>query len=173
MREIVTREDEIIYADCTNVIIERDTRAEITRRLENYDIIARTRNVEINWDAAKYQQRKKGNKERSTQLQRPLTKIKIGATEKIIGKEIATQKTGRIAISGGFRKSGNTRWAFVRVCVCVWGATEGDFFAGNALAIKIKLTLWGALVRSTISYGLQTIQLTEHDRRRVNGFTFN
>ena len=146
MREIVTREDEIIYADCTNVIIERDTRAEITRRLENYDIIARTRNVEINWDAAKYQQRKKGNKERSTQLQRPLTKIKIGATEKIIGKEIATQKTGRIAISGGFRKSGNTRWAFVRVCVCVCvGSHRGGLFRRKRTRDQNKINSLGRI----------------------------
>ena len=37
---------------------------------------------------------------------------------------------------------------------------------------RTKLTIRNAIVRSTLTYGIQTLDLTEQDNRRMGGFTF-
>ena len=69
--------------------------------------------------------------------------------------------TGRQAISNRIKKAKN-----------VWGALRRKLFNHSKIATRAKALLWNALIRSTLTYAIQTQDISQHGQRNVNGFTF-
>jgi len=57
--ETISRADEIIYADDTNMITEQDTVPQLSKKLQNYSIVTHSRYVNINWARVDIVARKK------------------------------------------------------------------------------------------------------------------
>ena len=49
---------------------------------------------------------------------------------------------------------------------------QGKLFKNTAINIKVRIILWGALIRSILTYALHTKKLKRADIRKLETFTF-
>ena len=94
-------------------------------------------------------------------LPRPFAKVKIRTTGKAIAKEIDINLTSCKAIKERLFEARQS-WRILRrrIPTCA------------TLKNKTKLMLRNAIVRSTLTYGIQTLDLTGQDKQRMGGFAF-
>ena len=91
----------------------------------------------------------------------PLLKdIKIDTKGKILGERIDFGLKGKIEIDARVRKARNT-----------WGALRKELFNRENVKTRIKVLLWNALIRSTLTYALQTNQISIPGQKRLGSFT--
>ena len=53
------------------------------------------------------------------------------------------------------------------------GVNKKKLFQNKYLPEKLRIQIWNALVRSTLTYALQTQELTEPQEAKINGFAQN
>ena len=82
-------------------------------------------------------------------------------TGKELGGEIDINLTRCKAIAARLRKARQS---------CQ--TTRKELFTNMALKIRTNHLLRNAIARSTLTYGIQTLQLAEQEKQRLNGFTF-
>ena len=80
---------------------------------------------------------------------------------KILGKNISISLKPKYAITERLRKARNT-----------WRQLRNKIFQRTQLKPKTKLLLWNAVIRSTLTYALQTQNIGEKDQKSINAFTF-
>ena len=51
-----------------------------------------------------------------------------------------------------------------------WRLTKWKLFQNRTLPEKLRIRLWNAIVRSTLTYSLQTQELTPAQQDRINSF---
>jgi len=117
MQETKAREDEVIYADDTDVIAEQDTITQISQKLVNYSTVSFSRDVNINWGKVGIIARTKGHGELIAGLPHPFSKAIMGTTGNAIGEEIDIDLPSCEAIKERLHKERQS-----------WDITRGNFF---------------------------------------------
>ena len=82
-------------------------------------------------------------------------------TRKAVGGDIDIDLASCKAIKATLRKARQP-----------WRIQRGELFTNMALKNKTKLLLWNVIARGTLTYGIQTIELTEKGELRLDGSTF-
>ena len=160
-QETLERADAYVYADDTNLVAEQDTAPQIAQKLENYSTVTESRHVGINWGKVEIIARKKEHATPKAGLPHPFNKAMTKTPGKALGKIIDVNLTNGKAIKARIHKARQS-----------WQLLRKKLFANKTLKIRTKTLLWNAIVRSTLTYGIQTLDLTEQDKKGLGGFTF-
>ena len=138
-------------------LIPEEPPRETTQRLKRYSILTKTRKLEINWDKVLLLTRKKATQIAETPP--PYNQIQMRATGVILGKKINMHGKQNHTIQHRLAKAKQ-----------IWGVTRRKLFQNSYIPEKLRIQLWNALIRSTLTYALQTQELSE-SQEKINSFS--
>ena len=122
-------------------------------------MITRSRQVGVRWGKVEIITRKKTNY--SKHNQQNSTKLKCKPGGKILGKTIDIALKGKCAVHERIRKARNK-----------WHILRRKLVNRRKIQPRIKKLLRNALIRSTLTYGLQTHDIAIHDQQLIDSFAF-
>jgi len=154
------REDTVIYADDTNFLIHDDTITQINRRLQNYIIAAKPRLLGIQWEKTEALTAKHSEKNRQI-FDPPINTIKCTDRGKALGRVIHINAKCTEAI--------RHRLTLAKHC---WFVIKNTIFRKNKIQQHIRLNIWNAIVRSTLTYSLTISENTENAYESLEKFTY-
>jgi len=138
----IQAEDHAIYADDTNLYLHQETQAQTITRLEHYPIMTHTRNMIIQWTKAHLMTRKR-KKQTQEQLPYPYNQIQASNKGAVLGEIIHMQQSQNQAVKHRLRKAQQA-----------WSQTRRKLFQNHAIPEKLRIMIWNAIVRATLTYAL-------------------
>ena len=149
-------QDYVMYADDTSLLVGRDSKNEIAQRLRNYQDVCTTRHLSIQWAKTTYITKIKGEAAKI----KGFDKIKIAGNEKALGRTIC--------IKGGNKKAVEHRMKGAKQA---WNLLKNKVYRNDKIPTEIRLRIWNAITRSTMTYGLGISELKEGERKIIDNFT--
>jgi len=149
------RADAVIYADDTNLLVDDDNDDELDRRLCNYHLSADKRDLNIQWAKTKIVASRKNFRIKNDDIKL----IKIETKGEALGKQIHISGRPSQAVLHRLKKA-----------TSAWG-TCNSFLRKGDVAKKMRLLMWNAVVRCTLTYGLTIDALGKNDKEILEKFT--
>jgi len=138
--------------------VKRYNKQTITR-LKNYSDVTTTRQLRIKWE--KVQLLTRQTKKQINQLYpQPYGQIKSNRAGIALGKYIHMHGAQTKAVQHRLQKAKQT-----------WGIARKRLSQNRNIPTKLRIQLWNALIRSTLTYALQTQELTAPLENKLNAFT--
>jgi len=151
-------EDAILYSDDANLLLEQEKQEQTIIRLQNYAEATKSRQLKIQWGKVKLLTRKTKQSQQQT-FPHPYNEIQDSKTGMVLGKQIHIQGHQKQAIQHRLTKAKQT-----------WNTTRKKLFQNQYIPGKIRVQLWNALIRSTLTYALQTQELATTQENKINSF---
>ena len=149
------RADAVIYADDTNLLVEDDNDDEVDRRLCNYQLSADKRDLNIQWAKTKIV----ASKKKLCLKNDDIKLIKIETKGEALGKQIHANGKPSQAVLHRIKKAN-----------MAWGMCN-SFLRKRDVTKRIRLLMWNAVVRCTLTYGLTIEALGKNDKENLEKFT--
>ena len=152
-------QNDLEYADDTQLLIEMDARGQICERMLNYEVITESRALKIQW--AKVLLPKQTGKRKMWMFPPLFDQIKQGNAGTIQGKEFSMAENLRKAAGSRIAKAQNT---------C--GHVRRGIFRNKLIITLVKITPWNSMIRSTIAYGMHAKKLPRNLLHRLETYMY-
>ena len=156
-----SNEDEIIYADDTKLFLpNEDNPEQILQKLNNYKDLTKTRKLKINWNKVRLLTNKRNSVIKK--FPPPYNEIQTTKNITILGKKINVHNNTGPAVLQRIQQAKT-----------MWRKLKYKLFTNKKITLQIRILLWNATIRATLTYGLQTKTLTNEQYNKLERFTNN